>query len=48
MISRTVSKHTPEKQLQHDVFASFQISKKKINNNQQKKILYIDNLPDYT
>ena len=48
MIARNVHNHTPEKQLQHDVFASFQISKKKINNNQQKKILYIDNLPDYT
>lgn len=48
MIARNVHNHTPEKQLDHDVFASFQISKKKINNNQQKKILYIDNLPDYT
>jgi len=48
MIARTVHKHTPENQLDHDVFSAFQVSKKKLNHSQQKKILYINDLPNYT
>ena len=48
MISRTVHKHTPENQLDHDVFSAFQLSKKKLNHSQVKKVLYINDLPNYT
>jgi hypothetical protein len=48
MIARTVHKHTPENQLDHDVFSAFQLSKKKLNHSQVKKVLYINDLPNYT
>ena len=48
MIARNVHKHTPEQQLEHDVFIEFQVTKKKLNSSAQKKVLYIDNLPNYS
>jgi len=48
MIARTVHKHTPENQLEYEVFSNFQIGRKKLNASHMKKVLYIDNLPDYT
>ena len=47
MIARTVHKHTPENQLEHDVFSNFQISRKKLNASHMKKVLHIDALPNY-
>lgn len=48
MIARSVHKHTPEQQLEHDVFIEFQTSKKKMNSSALKKVLYIDDLPNYS
>jgi len=48
MIARNVHKHTPEQQLEHDVFIEFQVTKKKLNSSALKKIMYIDNLPNYS
>ena len=48
MIARNVHKHTPEQQLEHDVFIEFQVTKKKLHSSAQKKVLYIDNLPNYS
>ena len=47
MIARNVHKHTPEQQLEHELFIDFQTTKKKLNSNAQKKVLYIDDLPNY-
>ena len=45
MIARTVSKHTPNAQLNKSLFDIFRITRKKIN--KRSKILSIDKLPRY-
>ena len=43
MIARTVHNHTPENQLDKQVFARFVVGKKKVKN----KVFDIDKLPTY-
>jgi hypothetical protein len=44
MIARTVHKHTPEKQLERDIFDIFKVTKKQINKKAQSNIFNIDKL----
>lgn len=48
MIARNVHKHTPENQLNHDLFKSFQIAKKKMTSTSLKNVMNIHALPNYT
>jgi hypothetical protein len=45
MIARNVNNHTPENQLEREMFSSFSIPKKKLNKN--NKVIYINKLPCY-
>lgn len=45
MIARSVHNHTPEKQLEREIFDSYRIPKKKIN--KKVKIMNIDIMPSY-
>ena len=48
MIARTVHKHTPEKQLEREIFIIFKINRKNINKKAMNSVFNIDKLePQY-
>ena len=48
MIARIVHNHTPEKQLEREMFQMYKINKKNINRKAQNNVLNIDKLePQY-